>query len=180
MGLYLLYSFHSVRKEKNTEGIPKQEVTEKTGLAGPLLMSAAGILLLLSGGEILLRIALHIIKQFNMAKTFIGLSLISFGTALPEFVTSVVAVLKKEYNISVGNIIGTVIFNTFAVIGAAAVLSPVHVPETLLVFELPVLLFFSCLLFLFFWTKSVLSRIEGAVLIFGYVIFLIILGIKNL
>jgi len=99
---------------------------------------------------------------------------VAVGTSLPELSTSIVAAIRKEHDIIVGNVIGSNIFN-LGILGLVSVIHPINVSPGLLRFEFPVMLFFSVLVIPIMKTGHQISRIEGSLLIIFYVAFIAML-----
>jgi cation:H+ antiporter len=98
----------------------------------------------------------------------IGFTVVAVGTSLPELATAVVAAMRDEADIAVGNVIGSNIFNIAAILGTAALVGPLPVSQTLLVRELPAVVIMSLLVFPMLRTRWSIDRWEGALLLGGY------------
>ena len=156
-----------------------QEYEEETGMiptgAGrgrDLLLIGAGLVSLVIGAELLVRAAVSFARAAGVSELVIGLTIVSIGTSLPELATSVVAALRREADIAVGNVVGSNIFNVLAVLGIAPLVQPVAVAGSLYDFEMWVMLAFSVALPILCRSGFRLARIEGALLVVGYVAFL--------
>lgn len=88
-------------------------------------MTGAGLLLLVVGADLLVDSATTIAREFGISEAVIGLTIVAVGTSLPELATSVVAALRRQTEISVGNVIGSNIFNIFGILGVTAMISPI-------------------------------------------------------
>lgn len=143
-----------------------------------ILLLLMGLVLLVKGADWLVEGASAIAKKFNISNLAIGLTVVAFGTSVPELVVNAYASIQNHQEIVFGNIIGSNIFNLFAILGIAGLISPMIVQSTTLWKEIPisllavVVLFFLCNDFLFGETNS-LSRINGFVLLAMFVLFLI-------
>ena len=134
-----------------------------------------GAFFLYLGSEWFVLAAIDIANYFNISQRIIGISVVSVGTSIPELATSLVAIIKKEKNISIGNLIGSNIFNVFAVLGITSILIPLNVVDlNLIQFDIYIMIFFAFVIFplIFFPKRLVLGRLEGS-LIFGCYIFYI-------
>jgi cation:H+ antiporter len=105
----------------------------------------------------------------------IGLTIVAIGTSLPELATSTVAAFKKESAISIGNIIGSNIFNILSVIGIVSIIKPITSPPELLKFEIPVMLAYGLVLIPLGLIKQPVNRINSLLMILGYIIFIFVL-----
>ena len=134
-----------------------------------------GAFFLYLGSEWFVMAAIDIANYFNISQRIIGISVVSVGTSIPELATSLVAIIKKEKNISIGNLIGSNIFNVFAVLGITSILIPLNVVDlNLIQFDIYIMIFFAFVIFplIFLPKRLVLGRLEGS-LIFGCYIFYI-------
>jgi len=129
-----------------------------------------GLALLVVGGRLLVDGAVQIARALDVAEALIGLTVVAVGTSLPELVTTVVAVRRGETELAVGNVVGSNIFNTLGVLGAAALIHPVATPD-LPVLDLWVMSGLGVALLIFAATRNVVDRYEGALLIGAYGVF---------
>ena len=172
ISLYIFFSLRYSRlqqiKLKEIPVIPKF----KSGIAILItVISCAGLVI---GANLLIDNAIIIAKNFGVSERAISVSLIAIGTSLPELATSVVAAVKKESDISVGNIIGSNIFNILTVLGVTAIVKPIEVSPLYRNFDLLWMLGISILLLLFMLPagNSKLSRAEGVILFLIYILYL--------
>lgn len=119
------------------------------------------------GGDMVVNSASVIAKTFGMSQNLIGLTIVAFGTSLPELVTSVVAAKKKEVDMALGNVIGSNIFNILLVLGVAAAISPMTFNMENVI-DIIVLVAMSVLVLCFAWTKEKIVRWEGIVMLTLY------------
>jgi cation:H+ antiporter len=129
-----------------------------------LLWLVAGLLLLYAGAEGLVRGASSLARRLRVSPLVIGLTVVAFGTSMPEVVVSVRAALDGEGSIAVGNAIGSNIFNVGAILGIAAIVAPIKIKIQLLRFDVPVMMVIALAL-LFIFPDATIDRWEGAVLI---------------
>lgn len=124
------------------------------------------------GGDRVVDSASAIAKTFGMSQNLIGLTIVAFGTSLPELVTSIVAARKQEVDMALGNVIGSNIFNILFVLGIAATISPMafHMENVIDIIALVVM---SIIVLCFAWTKEKIERLEGAVMLAIYVAYAI-------
>ena len=151
-------------REENDDG----EIEEtKMSISKIIILLIVSSLLLFIGSELFVDSAIFFAKYFQVSERVIGLTLVAIGTSLPELVTSLVAIYKKELDISVGNIIGSNIFNILAVIGITSIIHELEVVGTQIIhFDIYVMIGFSVLLGLFFFIpkKYTLYRPHGIIL----------------
>ena len=135
-----------------------------------------GFVLLVIGGEFLVRSSVALSLKLNISRMVIGLTVVSFATSAPELLVSLQAAIDGFSDISLGNVIGSNIANIGLVLGLTAMVSPLMVDRDFYRFNWPVMMIFSIVLYFFLKSNYELSRIEGAVLLFGlaaYLFFLI-------
>lgn len=143
---------------------------------GPLVVSSmialGGLVLVIVGGRLLVDGAVSFARGFGISETVIGLTIVAVGTSMPEFVTSVVAGLRKQGDVAFGNIIGSNIYNILGIGGATALIAPGAVPVEIVGFDNLVMVGVSLALVIFAWTGLRVARREGAVLLAGYVAYI--------
>lgn len=139
------------------------------------VMFAAGLAALIGGAELLVRGASRIAAALGISPLIVGLTVVAFGTSSPELAVSVGAVLSGQGDISVGNVIGSNIFNILFILGFSALIAPLVVAHQLVRFDVPLMIGCSVLL-LAFAANGVIGHAEGALLFAGivaYTVFLI-------
>lgn len=157
------------------------EVAELISGNHPTWQSALWVLLglsfLLMGAKLLVGSAVNIARAFEVSEAIIGLTIIAIGTSLPEVVTSIVATLKGQRDIAVGNVVGSNTFNILAVLGISGVVSGQGLVgnEQLVQQDFPIMLGVALLCLPLFFTGAILSRIEGALFFSLYLIYTIFL-----
>ena len=136
-----------------------------------ILFILAGFLLLLAGGEALVRGSVAIATKMGVSKLVIGLTLVGFGTSAPELVTSIQAALSGASGIAIGNVVGSNIFNLLGVLGASAALSSSGIPvnRELIRLDYPVMLAATLVLIPICWNGFAIKRWEGVLLAAFYV-----------
>ncbi len=134
-----------------------------------IVLIAGGLLLLVVGSRWFLNGAVTIARSFGVSEFVIGLTLVAAGTSLPEVATSIVAAVRGERDIAVGNVVGSNIFNVLAVLGLSAVFAPggISVSASALSFDIPVMIAVAVACLPIFFTGNVIARWEGF-LFFGY------------
>lgn len=109
------------------EEIEKELVIQDMPLGRALFWLGAGLILLIVSSQILVWGAVNIARELGVSDLIIGLTVIAVGTSLPELASSIVAIRKKEHDIALGNVIGSNLFNTLAVVGIASTINPLQV-----------------------------------------------------
>jgi len=133
-----------------------------------------GGLFLYYGSEWFIDGAIKLANSFGISERIIGITIVSVGTSIPELVTSLVAVFNKEKSISLGNLLGSNIFNVFAVLGITSLLTPLSVlDQNIINYDIYVMLFFAAIILplIFFPKKLVLGRKEGVIILLFYSIY---------
>ena len=135
-----------------------------------------GLAALIFGGQWFVEGATSIARNMGISESIIGLTLVAGGTSLPELATSIVAALKKNPEIAIGNVIGSNLFNIFFVLGCSASITPLHFTG-IGNFDLLSLVAAGILLWLFglFFAKRTITRIEGSILVLSYVAYTTVL-----
>lgn len=146
-----------------------------------LVMIAAGIVGVVGGAQAVVDSAVFIMTELGVSEKFIGLTIVAFGTSLPELATSVVAAMRGEMDISIGNLVGSNVFNIMSVLGAASLVRPIHIPggfiESGLWIDYLVMMFTSFLPWLMMRKDYTVKRSDGVILLLcygGYLTYLII------
>ncbi len=138
----------------------------------PLMISAlllGGLIALFFGGEWTVKGAVFLAKQIGLSEYIISATIIAVGTSLPELVTSIIAVRKNEVDLSVGNVVGSNIFNIFFIMGLTSLISPMKVPEILVDFVILGIATFLLFVFMFVGKKHHLERWQGVLFLLLYV-----------
>lgn len=170
------YTFltYYLSKQKQKKGVEEEfeEAYEETkgGFWKDILFIGFGLGLLILGANFLVSGAVEIAKYFGLSEIVIGLTIIAIGTSLPELATSVVAAKKGEADVALGNAIGSNVLNILAVLGITAIIQPIST-EGIRTVDLGVMLGSAILLNVLLGRKFILDRIEGAILIIGYFVY---------
>lgn len=172
-GLFLFYVFQQMKAENILLEINQKELSNFKIWIFIIL----GLAFLIAGGRMVVIYSVRIAMDFGISQTIIGLTIVAAGTSLPELATSVVAAIKKNNDIAIGNIIGSNIFNIFFILGVSAIIRPVNY-DIKFNSSLYLLGIGTILLFITMFTgkKKKLDRWEAGILFltyFGYTLFLI-------
>ena len=169
------FVWFSIKKSRKSDIVSSEvEKTGKMNLPASVLViivSSAGLAL---GAKLLVDNASSIAQGLGVSERAIAISMLAVGTSLPELVTSVIAAFQKETDISVGNIIGSNIFNILSVLGITALVKTVEVNPVIMI-DIAVMLVISLILFLMMVPsgKGKITRWEGMLLLLSYIIYLI-------
>lgn len=147
------------------------EIVDKP-LAVQALLVVLGVGALVLGAQLLVAGATDIAEELGISDLVIGLTVVAIGTSLPELATSVMAAIRGQRDIAVGNVVGSNLFNLMSVLGATAAISgDVPVSDASLRIDLPVMLAATVVLLPIFWNGFVIRRWEGIVLVAFYVVY---------
>ncbi|MGC9363025.1 MAG: calcium/sodium antiporter [Fidelibacterota bacterium] len=172
--LFLVYMIFIIANRKVREGADVELVPMENGhLLKNMLYSIFGIGGLVIGGQLTVRGAIGLARAFGISEVVIGLTVVAIGTSLPELFTSVLAVIKGEDEISIGNIIGSNLFNTAFVLGVVPMIRPLGIYPGVIRFENVLMLFVTVLFSVFLFVGRRLSRLEGLILLFIYGLFIL-------
>ncbi|WP_067145928.1 calcium/sodium antiporter [Pseudotamlana agarivorans] len=140
-----------------------------------IVLVILGFILLVIGGEFLVRSSVALSFKFNISKMVIGMTVVSFATSAPELLVSVQAAFSGSPAIAINNVIGSNIANIGLVLGITALVSAIDVDRSFYKLNWPVMMVFSIALYYFLSNDMVLSMLEGGVLFAGLILFLVVL-----
>jgi cation:H+ antiporter len=164
-----------IKHQEKSEEDMDLEVSSVDSLPKSIILLIFGGIFLYLGSEWFVSGAIDLADYFGISERIIGVTVVSIGTSIPELVTSMVAVIKKEKSISLGNLLGSNIFNVFAVLGITSIVTPLVVTDMNIInFDIYVMLFFAAIILplIFFPKRLVLGRVEGIVILTFYSFYL--------
>jgi len=164
---FLIKNKQKVEEDLNTKSVDS--------LSKSIILFIVGGICLYFGSEWFISGAIDVASYFGISERIIGISVVSVGTSLPELVTSLVAIVKKEKGISLGNLLGSNIFNVFAVLGITSLVTPLIVSDLNIInFDIYVMLFFAAIILplIFFPNKFILGRVAGLIILSFYSIYI--------
>jgi cation:H+ antiporter len=176
LAAYLVFVFRSVGEESpeilgEYEEFVKASAGPDSGIrARDVGLVVAGSIALVFGGWAIIEGAVAIARDLGISQVIIGLTVVAVGTSLPELATSLVAALRGEADIAVGNVIGSNIFNVAGILGVSSLVRPMAVSPVILSQALPAVLFLSVLVFPLLRTGWRIQRWEGALLLGCYLL----------
>ncbi len=177
LAAFIIFSYYYSLKEKDEE-VQKEfqdlVKVKQSNVIVLLLLISAGIVLLAVGADIFVKGAVDIAERFGVSQATIGLTIVAIGTSLPELITAIVAALKKESDIVIGNVIGSNIFNISSILGITALISPLT-GDGIKSFDLIIMVAFSVIIFPLCRIGFSVSRIEGGILFLGYIAYMLFL-----
>ena len=172
--ILIAFTFWIIRRSRRETKVD-DGVDEHTKPMNPLICTGlllAGLVALYFGSQWMLKGAVGIAQSFGMSERVIGLTVVAFGTSVPELVTSAIAAFKKETDISIGNLIGSNLFNIFAVIGLTAAFVPVPVSQGTLDFDMWWVLGIAILILPMMVIGKKIGRLKGAILLSTYIVYI--------
>lgn len=172
--VFVWYSYKSSKKDTDIEEIPVSQILQKNVFSKSIVFMIAGLLLLTGGSFLTVDNAVIIGTSFGVSELFMGLTVVAIGTSLPELITSVVAARKGHADLSIGNIVGSNIFNILAILGISSLISGIAVSEQILI-DVGIMLAFSLVLIPIMRSGFVISRKEGIMLVAGYIAYVVFL-----
>lgn len=126
-----------------------------------VVITAIGLLAILYGSELLVKGAVNLAKIFGVSEAIIGLTIVAIGTSMPELATTVVASIRKQNGVALGNVVGSNIWNIVFIMGATSTIVDVEVVRQIMVYDIWVMLFATVVLLPIMMTQSKLNKIEG-------------------
>lgn len=157
-------------KDEFEGGVPQKTASAFVDVA----YIVGGLVVLVMGSRLLVSSAVDIARALEISEAIIGLTIVAAGTSMPELATSIVAALRRQPDIAVGNVIGSNIFNILGILGAASMVSPINT-TTDFSFDIWTMVGFSALALPLLYSKLKLERWEGGLLLLGYSVYLSIL-----
>jgi cation:H+ antiporter len=175
---YIILGYkYSIKEKDNIEVIKEfEEIIPKSPykIWKSLIFMLAGLGLLVLGSNLFVDGAVAIAEKFGVSQAIIGLTIVAFGTSLPELTTSIVASFKNENDIAIGNAVGSNVFNILSVLGISSLVRPIA-DTGITIFDLSIMMFFTILILPLSRSKFTLRRWEGALLFCGYIAYMIYL-----
>ncbi len=175
--LYLILTVREALKARLNSAADDSEEKASASILTTIICILVGIAGIVLGGDLVVDCASAIALTFGWSETFIGLTIVALGTSLPELVTSAVAARKGESDLSLGNAIGSNIFNILLVLGASAAVNPIVV-NRLSIYDTLFLIASSIIVYLFAIHKKTLDRKEGLLMLPLYALFFIYIVLR--
>lgn len=177
--IFMRYIFSQAQESKHEQSGQSAGAKPQPGMWLSAIMVVGGLAALIYGGDLFVDKASAIARSWGVSDAIIGLTIVAAGTSLPELATSLVAAVKGNSGIAVGNVIGSNIFNIFLVLGCAAAIRPLPFGG-ISTFDLGVLTGSALLFWFFGWffkTRTI-TRIEGAIMALCYILYITLLVIQ--
>ena len=175
---FVIFSYKSSKKDTTLEEVESSKVlVQSKAMSKSLVLVAIGLALLTAGSFLTVDNAVVIAKSLGISELVIGLTLVAIGTSLPELITSVVAARKGHSDLSIGNVVGSNIFNIFAIVGIASIIAGITVNDKIMV-DVIIMIVFSVVLIPIMRSGFVISRKEGFLLLGGYAAYVAMLILR--
>ena len=167
--------FKDLKSLNNDKENESEEILSST--TKEILFMMIGLAGLPIGAELFTRGGVQMAQILGVSELMIGLTVIAFGTSLPELAASIIAIAKGNTDMSVGNIVGSNIFNTLGILGTVAAIKPIKVPGSMYSLDFPVMIFLTILTCIF--AVKGLRRWHGGTLLFSGLVYLIMVIIRQ-
>lgn len=177
LAVFCIYMTGSIRlglRQKNVALTDENKTAETSvSLKSAVIQVIAGLGILLLSSQLLVWGAVEIARYFAVSDLIIGLTIVAVGTSLPELASSVAAARKGEQDLAIGNIVGSNLFNTLAVVGIAGIIKPIQAGSEIFSRDMTVMVFMTLLLFIFGYhfsrQQGRITRFKGFILLLCYV-----------
>lgn len=170
LATFLGYSILNAKENSNNQKNRRKTSAKDYLFYGFLIV--VGLTALATGADLVVKSAIKIAQSLGFSEIFIGLTIVAFGTSLPELATSVVAVAKNQSDISLGNVVGSNLFNICLVMGSVGLFSPMSIDSQLNRFDFPFMLFLSVVLSVLTLFYTSINRIAGFFLVFSFIFYI--------
>jgi cation:H+ antiporter len=175
LSFFVIFLYYTFGITKSDDDIVEEEI-KVLSHGKSILFIVIGLVGLTIGGKWIVDGAVHIAEFFNLSQSLIGLTIVAVGTSLPELATSVVAAMKRQSDIAIGNIVGSNIFNIFFILGVTALIQPLPFSLSSNT-DIVMTIFASVVLFIamFVGKKHVIEKWQGVLMIASYVLYVVFL-----
>ena len=181
--VFLIYVVLDARRHSASSDDSADSVTMSSTLLPmwqKILFLLLGMVMLTAGARLMVYGAQNIATDLGISPVIIGLTVVAIGTSLPELAASIMCAMRKEVDMSVGNILGSNMLNVLFVVGMIALIRPLAVEQQAIQIHFPVMLVFTVLLFPIAWTQYQITRVEGSFLVSGFVGYMVYLFLPYL
>jgi cation:H+ antiporter len=173
---YLVWAYRTEREDSPEAQLHKAEADEielvPMSITMTILATVGGLAMLIFGANRFLLGAVGLGEVLGVPEAIIGLTVVAVGTSLPEMAVSIIAAIRKHADVAVGNIVGSNIFNLLCILGISSTITPLPLQGRLLHIDQFVMLGAAVVLLLFLYIGLRLSRLKGAALLAGYVVYI--------
>jgi cation:H+ antiporter len=185
---FLVYSYLREKQGLDEAGeMYEHEVDDIDGVPDSLLKILVYLIIgfagLIYGADILVEGGVEIARTFGVSEAVIGLTVIAFGTSLPELAATIVAAMRKHSDVAVGNVVGSNIFNVVGIVGVVSIITPMEIPARVINFDIWIMLAATLILMPYMiGRRDRLGRLEGSLFLGAYIIYIAAIGygVENL
>lgn len=175
---YLWFLLHDDRRKR--KAVLAESGNDQPPLSLPSLLLdvatlTAGIVGVLLGGKFLVDGAVELAEKHEISKEIVGLTVVALGTSLPELATSIVAALRRQTDLAVGNVLGSNIYNIFGIGGITATITPIPITDRMANIDIPLLVAMSTLLVIIIVWQHGVTRLTGLAFLIGYAAYVLLL-----
>ena len=172
--LFLVFTFRNAKISGHVdlEETSPEEALVSDSMPKSFFFILIGLVGLYFGSEWFVKAAREIALNFGISERVIGVTVVALGTSLPELVTAIISALKKETDLALGNLLGSNIFNVFAILGVTVLIKPIEVDQQIVSMDMLWMLGVSLLVFVFMITGKKVSRVESMLLLAVYALYI--------
>ena len=171
--LLLGFIYHNYKNSSQEDIDDGEEKDGESSWLKVIFITLGGLLAILFGADILVKGAVNMARILGVSEEIIGLTIIAVGTSLPELATTVLATLRRQTGVALGNIVGSNIWNIVFIMGATSTITEVNVPKQFIYYDVWVMLVSTLVLYPAMMTKARLTRLEGFLFFIVYVAYII-------
>ena len=172
LAFFLIFLYYTAGIAHDTSEITDKSPQKIYSLKKSIILIIAGLVLLIFGGRWIVSSAVDIANKLHISESVIGATIVAVGTSIPELGVSVIAAIRKNANIAVGNVIGSNIFNIFFILGISSIIRPIQIHSSDII-DFVTVIAANITLFVFMFTgkKRLIDRWEGWLLLAGYIVY---------
>ena len=177
---YVTWSVIKVLKNNKEESAeePKEISEKKPNIFMAVVLLIVGLAGIVVGGDFVVFCAKNIAISLGASELLVGLTIVAVGTSLPELITSLIAIRKKENEIALGNVIGSNLFNILFILGMSGTISPLPIAMNALI-DIIILAVISIAFFIYCWFRKDINRVTGIVMVSMYVVYLVYIVLRD-
>ncbi|MFC3040538.1 calcium/sodium antiporter [Virgibacillus xinjiangensis] len=175
--IFLYYLFEVARRSRERGRSSSHHVAKEAWVKN-IILTLGGLAAIVFGGDLVVNGATEIALSCGMSDTLVGLTIVAVGTSLPELVTSIMAAIKREGDIALGNIVGSCIFNILFVLGTSSAISPLAVDHRIFT-DVLLMILLTVILLVFSRSNYKIGKMEGIILAAAYVLYMVYVILRN-
>ena len=165
---FIVFNYINSKKSDEDASETKSPIADKNWFI-VIAATLGGLVAILYGSDLLVKGAVNLAKIFGISEAIIGLTIVAVGTSMPELATTVVAAIRKQNGVALGNVVGSNIWNIVFIIGATSTIVDIEVVRQILIYDMWVMVGATVVLLPIMMTQSKMNRIEGALFLLLYV-----------